>query len=153
MSEGQELDQSSMQGEVARLMELLRTIVRLLGYTNREVERRANFNHATAVRYFSGEGEPKVEFLLGVLRAIGLEEWEFFALAYPEREETSATYKKLQRLVAQLVPATPARPPQAAPAVPAEPEWKTEQMEREIRDMVEKALQKATAPEANKGVA
>lgn len=152
MSESQEQDQNSVRDEISRLMELLRTIVRLLGYTNRDVERRANINHATAVRYFRGEGEPKLEFLLGALGAIGLEPWEFFALAYPEREQTSAAYQKLQRLVAQLVPAAP-RPPQAAPAEPAEPDWKTKELEREIRAMVEKVLEKATQPEANKGVA
>jgi transcriptional regulator with XRE-family HTH domain len=152
MSESQELDQSSVQGETARLMELLRTIVRLLGYTNRDVERRANLNHATAVRYFRGEGEPKIEFLLGVLKAIGLEYWEFFALAYPEREESSAAYQKLLRLLQQLFPGS-ARTPQAAQPEPTHSDWKKEELQREIRAMVEEAIRKSAVPEADKGVA
>ncbi|HEX6863593.1 MAG TPA: helix-turn-helix transcriptional regulator, partial [Thermoanaerobaculia bacterium] len=89
MDKSMEVDQGAVQGEMARLMELLRTIVRMLGFTNREVERRAGLNHATAVRYFRGEGEPKLEFLLAVCKAIGLEYWEFFDIAYPQRKEPS----------------------------------------------------------------
>lgn len=137
---------------MARLMELLRTIVRLLGHTNRDVERRAGLNHTTAVRYFRGEGEPKLEFLLAVLRAIGLEYWEFFELAYPERTQPSAAGQKLRRLLEQLVPPA-ARSPQAAAAEPAEPDWKTEELQREIRAMVEEAIRKIAVPEADKGVA
>lgn len=145
MSENQELDQGSVQEETARLMELLRTIVRMLGYTNRDVERRANLNHATAVRYFRGEGEPKIEFLLGVLRAIGLEYWEFFALAYPEREESSAAYQKLVRLLQQLFPGS-ARMSQ-------EVDVKMEELRREVRAMVDERLRASEVPDAKKGVA
>jgi len=133
MSETQEVDQKGGQEEMARLMELLRTIVRLLGYTNRDVERRAGISHATAMRYFSGEGEPKLEFLLAVVRAVGLEYWEFFDLAYPERKEPSASGQKLRRLLAQFLPSSP--PPEEKPPLqPAD----LEAMLREIRALVEK---------------
>lgn len=152
MSESQELDQGSVQEEMSRLMELLRTIVRLLGYTNREVERRANLNHATAVRYFRGEGEPKIEFLLGVLRAIGLEYWEFFSLAYPGREGSSAAYQKLQRLLEQLVPAS-ARISQAARPEAAEIDGKLEELRREVRAMMEEKRREPAVLDAGKGAA
>lgn len=137
MSESENMDQSGVPEEMARLMELLRTIVRLLGYTNRDVERRAGLNHATAVRNFRGEGEPKLEFLLAVVKAIGLEYWEFFELAYPERQEPSASAQRLQRLLSQFVPAA-ARPAEKPPAQ-QELEEMLEEMRRDIRSLLDKA--------------
>ena len=138
MSENPDGNQNGEKEEMARLMELLRTIVRLLGYTNRDVERRAGLNHATAVRNFRGEGEPKLEFLLAVLKAIGLEYWEFFEIAYPERREPSASGRKLQRLLSQFVPGA-ARPVEKPPLPPHELESMLEEMRRDIRALVEKA--------------
>jgi len=136
MSKAPEVDQNGTQEEMARLMELLRTIVRMLGFTNRDVERRAGLNHATAVRYFRGEGEPKLEFVLGVVKAIGLEYWEFFELAYPERSEPSASGQKLRRLLDQLVPSrTPAEPSLRG----KELEEMIDELRREVRALTEKA--------------
>ena len=138
MSEIEDVDQNGVQEEMARLMELLRTIVRLLGFTNRDVERRAGLNHATAVRNFRGEGEPKLEFLLAVVKAIGLDYQEFFELAYPERREPSASGQKLRRLLSQFVPASD-RPAEKPPLQPQELEEMLEEMRRDIRALVEKA--------------
>jgi transcriptional regulator with XRE-family HTH domain len=138
MSEIQDADQGGAKEEMARLMELLRTIVRLLGYTNRDVERRAGLNHATAVRNFRGEGEPKLEFLLAVVQAVGLDYREFFEIAYPERREPSASGQKLQRLLSQFVPAA-ARPAEKPPLQAQELEEMLEEMRRDIRALVEKA--------------
>lgn len=137
MSENQEVDQKGVQEEIARLLELLRTIVRLLGYTNRDVERRAGLNHATAVRNFRGEGEPKLEFLLAVVKAIGLEPWEFFELAYPERREPSASGQKLRRLLSQFVPASALAVETSLPQS-QELEEMLEEMRRDIRSLLEK---------------
>ncbi|HWM92901.1 MAG TPA: hypothetical protein VN493_19210 [Thermoanaerobaculia bacterium] len=113
-------------------MELLRTIVRMLGFTNREIERRANLNHATSVKYFRGEGEPKLDFVLAVVRAIGLEYWEFFELAYPERGQPSVSGQRLRRLLNQF--------PRAEPAAPARHlEEMIEELRREVRALTEKS--------------
>ncbi len=118
-------------------MELLRTIVRMLGYTNRDVERRAGLNHATAVRYFRGEGEPKLEFLLAVVSAIGLEHWEFFDIAYPQRQEASTQGLRLRRLLNQLVPSS-VKPVEKAALQGKELEAMLEEMRNSIRTLVEK---------------
>jgi DNA-binding phage protein len=139
MSDIQESDQSGAKEEMARLMELLRTIVRLLGFTNRDVERRAGLNHATAVRNFRGEGEPKLEFLLAVVKAVGLDYREFFEIAYPDRREPSDSGQKLQRLLSQFVPTAAARPAGKPPRQAQELEEMLEEMRRDIRALVEKA--------------
>ena len=137
MNESPQVDQAVIADEMARLMELLRTIVRMLGYTNRDVERRAGLNHATAVRYFRGEGEPKLEFVLAVVTAIGLEHWEFFDIAYPQRQELSAQGQRLRRLLNQLVPSS-AKPAEKPPLQGKELEALLEEMRSGIRALVEK---------------
>jgi len=122
---------------MARIMELLRTIVRMLGYTNRDVERRAGLNHATAVRYFRGEGEPKLEFLLAVVSAIGLEHWEFFEIAYPQRQEPSTQGLRLRRLLNQLVPSS-VKPVEKTALQGKELEAVLEEMRNSIQALVEK---------------
>lgn len=137
MNESPEVDQGAVHGEMARLMELLRTIVRMLGYTNRDVERRAGLNHATAVRYFRGEGEPKLEFVLAVVKAIGLEYWEFFDIAYPRRQEPSASGQRLRRLLHQLVPSS-APPAEKLPLQGNDLEAVLEELRRGIQALVER---------------
>ena len=137
MNESPQVDQAVIAGEMARLMELLRTIVRMLGYTNRDVERRAGLNHATAVRYFRGEGEPKLEFVLAVVSAIGLEHWEFFDIAYPQRQERSAQGQRLRRLLNQLVPSS-VKPAEKPALQGKEMEAMLEEMRNSLRTLVEK---------------
>jgi transcriptional regulator with XRE-family HTH domain len=150
----EEPSDETVAGEVRRLTDLLRTLVRLLGYTNRDVERRANLNHATAVRYFRGEGEPRLEFILAVVKAIGLEYWEFFELAYAQRPPESAAGKKLRRMLERLLPgpvparpaAAPAEPPQeAAPLRRSEMEALLADFRREMREALQPPA--AAAPE------
>ena len=137
MNETANVDQGQVHDEMVRLMELLRTIVRMLGYTNRDVERRAGLNHATAVRYFRGEGEPKLEFVLAVAKAIGLEYWEFFDIAYPQRQEPSASGQRLRRLLNQLVPSS-VKPAEKPPLQGKELEALLEEMRRNLQALVEK---------------
>lgn len=137
MNETANVDQGQVHDEMVRLMELLRTIVRMLGYTNRDVERRAGLNHATAVRYFRGEGEPKLEFVLAVAKAIGLEYWEFFDIAYPQRQEPSASGQRLRRLLNQLVPSS-VKPVEKPPLQGKELEAMLEEMRRNLQALVEK---------------
>jgi hypothetical protein len=117
--------------EVRRLLELLRTLMRMLAFSNREVERRMELNHSTLSRVFGGVVEAKLELVLGVARAIGLEYDEFFALAYPDRRAAAAespAARKIHSMLQDLRPSgfsAPARqeePPAAALRAPlAEP--------------------------------
>jgi transcriptional regulator with XRE-family HTH domain len=76
-----------MDAEVQRLIKILRTAMRILGVTNREVERRLGMSPSYLTRVFSGGIELKAEHLIQISRAIGLEPAEFFHLAYPKRNE------------------------------------------------------------------
>jgi len=82
--------------EVQRLLEVIRTLMRMLGFTNREVERRLGLHPSSLTRFFNGQVEAKLELVLSIARAIGLEYGELFAFAYPgigELEESEAGLK------------------------------------------------------------
>lgn len=138
MDESQNLEEIALKGETARLMELLRTVVRMLGYTNRDVVRRAGLHQVTAAKYFRGEGEPKLDFVLAVLRAIELHPWEFFDLAYPERGEPSEAGLTIRRLLTQFTPAA-IRPAEKPPLQGRELEEMLEELRSEIRALAEKS--------------
>jgi DNA-binding phage protein len=138
MDESQNLDEIAGNGETARLMDLLRTLVRMLGYTNRDVARRAGLHQVTAAKYFRGEGEPKLDFVLAVLRAIELQPWEFFDFAYPERGEPSEAGQRIRRLLTQFTPAA-ARPAEKPPLQGRELEEMLEELRREIRALAGKS--------------
>ena len=125
MSQGTEKDPD--KEEVRRLLDLLRTLMRMLGFSNREVERRMGLNHGSVSRVFSGLIEAKLELVLGAARAIGLEYDEFFAFAYPDLrplERESEAARRIRSMLEDLRPSgsrlgRPA-PPQEAPP-PAAP--------------------------------
>jgi transcriptional regulator with XRE-family HTH domain len=117
------------QEEVRRLLDLLRTLMRMLGFSNREVERRMGLNHGSVSRVFSGHIEAKLELVLGAARAIGLEYDEFFALAYPELRPPEGESEAARRIRSMLEdlrplgrrPGRSAPPPEAPPPPLAEP--------------------------------
>jgi len=61
--------------------------MRVLGVTNREVERKLGQSPSYLSRVFSGGIELKAEHLILIPRAMGMEPAEFFHLAYPKRTE------------------------------------------------------------------
>jgi transcriptional regulator with XRE-family HTH domain len=98
-------------------MDILRTLMRMLGVSNREVERRLELNTSTLSRVFGGIVEAKLELVLSIARAIGLEYVEFFAFAYPELPETpSESARRLLSMLEGLHPGRLARLAGTAPA-------------------------------------
>jgi len=132
---GQEKD------EVRRLLDILHTFMRMLGISNREVERRLDLKHGTISRLLGGQIEAKLELVLSVARAIGLEYEEFFAFAYPDRSasgsETPAA-RKIRTMLEDLRP--PRSRSEASPAAPLQRAELFEDVKRAVREiMVEMA--------------
>ena len=135
--------------EVQRRLDVLRTLLRMLAHSNREVERRLELKHSAVTRLFSGVVEAKLELVLGIVRSIGLGYDEFFAFAYPERRsagEETATARRIRTLLKDLQPAgiravppaeerpAPARPALAAAAVDRD------ELLRDLREVVRQVL-------------
>jgi transcriptional regulator with XRE-family HTH domain len=105
--------------EVQRLLEVLKTLMRVLGVTNREVERRLKLHPSSLTRFFNGQVEAKLELVLGIARALGLEYSELFAFAYPSqsKEPESASSQKIRSVLDGLAPPKKRNsPPPPAPS-------------------------------------
>ena len=120
--------------EVDRLMNVLRTAIRLLGLTNREIERRLQMTPSYLSRLFGGAIELKVEHVIAIARAIGIEPAEFFALAYPRLPDPpSEPYETIRTLLRDMQqPESSSRTPVALTA---------EEIDERIRESVRQALQ------------
>src|ERR1700710_556892 len=116
-----EAPEGSVSADPRQLMELLRPLARARGFSNAALARDANVALASLVRYFKGDAEPRLDFVLAVVRAIGLDPREFFEMAYADRETPSASRQSLDRI---LGPIRPGKVLESPP--PKEPEPKPE---------------------------
>ena len=59
------------------------------------------------MRYFKGDAEPRLDFVLAVVRAIGLEVREFFELAYPDPTTSTAARQRIEQILRPIRPGKP----------------------------------------------
>jgi transcriptional regulator with XRE-family HTH domain len=122
--------------EVERLLNVLRVVVRLLGLSNREIERRLGLTPSYVSRLFAGAIELKVEHILSIVRAVGLEPWEFYELAYPRRADApSEAYRSIHSLLGGL----------QAPLqeLPSPSQGGSKMTRREIDEMIQESVRQA----------
>lgn len=147
--------QTPVDDEVRRLMELVRALARTLGYNNSALARAGGVPLASLVRYFKGEGEPKLEFLLAVVQALGLEVREFFELAYPPPKGPSAARLKIERILGPVRPGgmfVPSAPePETAALHRGDIEKMMDELRRDVRAIVEGQARKKAPPAAKPG--
>jgi transcriptional regulator with XRE-family HTH domain len=121
------------QAEVDRLLTVLRTAIRLLGLTNREIERRLSLTPSYLGRLFGGSIELKVEHVLAISRAMGLEPAELFELAYPRRPDPpTEAARTIRKLLRDMQPPEP----EGRPAVAIS----DEELQQKIQESVRQAL-------------
>jgi transcriptional regulator with XRE-family HTH domain len=75
-----------MNEEIKRLLNVLRTAMKILDITNREVEKKLGLSYGYLSRLFAGAIDLKMEHVLDICQAIGLRPAEFFHLAYPRMQ-------------------------------------------------------------------
>jgi DNA-binding phage protein len=114
--------------EVRQLMDLLRTLARARGFSNAALARSADVALASLVRYFKGDAEPRLDFVIAVVRAIGLEVREFFEMAYPELETPTEARQSIERI---LGPVRPGRLLETPPPKELEPKPEVVPLRRE----------------------
>src|SRR5215207_9224635 len=124
-----------MSSEVERLLTVFRTAMRILGITNRDVEKKLGVSPSYLSRLFSGTIELKVEHVLELVTAIGLDPAEFFHLAYPRLPEPgSDSAQRLRQMLRDLQPPSA----ETRTAVPTQ---------EEIDQMLVRSLRKLLAEE------
>jgi transcriptional regulator with XRE-family HTH domain len=118
------------KAEIKRILELLRTLSRMLGLTNREIERRMGLTPSYLSRLYGGFIEVKLEHVFGIARAMGLKPGEFFEFAYPSRTEPpSDAAIVIRRILRDLQPTAP-----DTPASPQAPMIRQEDIQQMVQD-------------------
>ena len=123
--------------EILRILDLLRTLIRILGLSNREIERRVGFSPSYLSRLFGNYLELKYEHVLEISRALGITPREFFELAYPDNAEPpTESMKRIRTVLQNMQPSRPVEVPQkAAPGLSAE------EVERRIQEALRQVFQ------------
>jgi transcriptional regulator with XRE-family HTH domain len=125
-----------INAEILRILDLLRTLIRILGLSNREIERRAGFSPSYLSRLFGNYLELKYEHVLEISRALGITPREFFELAYPDSGETpTESMKRVRQVLQNMQPSRPVEPPKPVPGLSAE------EVERRIQEALRQVFQ------------
>ena len=98
-------NEPAIKAETAHMIQVLRAALRVLGYTNREIETRLGVSGGYLTRLFNGTLELRFQHIVDIARAIGLEPAEVFQLAYPQ--PPSPPTESAQRLRETFGPRTP----------------------------------------------
>jgi transcriptional regulator with XRE-family HTH domain len=129
------------EAENQRILDLLRTLIRLLGLSNREIERRIGLSPSYLSRLFGGYLELKFEHVLEISRALGLEPGEIFELAYPESSKPpSESMERIRNVADTLQRSRPAAEPAPKPAPEPAPVISTE-VEHRVQEVFRQVLQ------------
>ena len=126
------------EAENQRILDLLRTLIRMLGLSNREIERRIGLSPSYLSRLFGGYLELKFEHVLEISQALGLEPGEIFELAYPKSSKPpSESMEKIRNLINSLQPSRPV----AEPAPQPSPGLALDELERRILEAIRKVFE------------
>jgi transcriptional regulator with XRE-family HTH domain len=141
-----------MRPETEHIIQILKTAMRVLGFTNREVEQRLGVSGGYLTRLFNGTMELRFEHVVDIARAIGLEPEEVFHLAYPQpRNPPTDSAQRLREMFpssgAAPLPAE-ARPEPAAADASALSAALEQDMERLMMKMFRKFFAEMIVKEA-----
>jgi len=125
----------------------LKTLMRILGFRNADVERKLGWSVSYLSRLYSGGIELRFEHIVDIAGALGLRQEEVFRFAYPDlNDEPSEAARQVRQATASLggirLPAAPAEP--EAPRPPALTEA---DVERIVAKTLRRFLSDGTPPD------
>jgi len=139
-----------MMEDTERLLKILRTAVRVLGFTNQELEDKLGVYHGYVGRIFKGTIQLQFEDIVKIARALEMDPGEIFQLAYPQTSNGATEgARRLQEALKSLQPAAAPAPEAPAPAAP-EPAPSTASglsaaLEQEMERMVQRKFEQFLA--------
>ena len=133
-----------MKPETQHIIQFLRTAMRVLGYTNREVERKLGVSGGYLTRVFSGVMELRFEHIVDIAKVIGLEPAEIFYFAYPQPRTpmTDAAQRLRDAMGGTQAPAAPSPSPQLSDELSSELEGDGSALEKELERLMMKTFQR-----------
>jgi len=123
-----------MHPETQRLINLVKVSLRILGISNRELAKRLEMSPSYVSKLLSGASELRLEHLMRICDAIGIQPAEFFAMAYPVPvAKASLTAMRLHELLRSVSPFPP-------PRTMTRPDFSDEQVQEMLRTALEKLM-------------
>jgi transcriptional regulator with XRE-family HTH domain len=126
-----------MKPQTQHMIGVLRTTIRALGFTNREIETRLGVSRGYLTRLFAGTMDLRFDHISDIAEAIGVEPEELLRLAYPPVQKPVAP--EVERLRHALGVAPPVEA-----ATTAEPAGNSS-LERELERIIAKTFRKMFA--------
>lgn len=131
----------------------LKTLMRILGFRNADIERKLGWSVSYLSRLYSGGIELRFEHIVDIAGALGLRQDEVFRFAYPETgEEPSEAAKSVRQATANFggvrLPAGSAA--SATPAAPPPPILTEADVERIVAKTLRRILSDGTPPDDEK---
>jgi transcriptional regulator with XRE-family HTH domain len=125
-----------MDPETAHMINVLRTVMRVLGFRNADLERKLGLSTSYLSRLFSGGIELRFEHIVLLSKAMGLRPDEIFRFAYPETGEVPSEAAR------RLRASTGSFQPPAPPSVPAQPAQPAPPSEADLERLMAKTLRR-----------
>jgi hypothetical protein len=93
----------AIRPEVRYVLDALKSAIRILGYTVRDIENRLRYSHGYLSRVFAGTIELKMEHVIDIAKALEVEPAELLAFVYPTLMDPAspAAYELWQRVGGQ----------------------------------------------------
>lgn len=104
-----------MTPETEHMITVLRTVMRVLGYRNADLERKLGLSTSYLSRLFSGGIELRFQHIVDLANAMGLRVDEIFRFAYPETGEVASDSARRLRAATGSFQPTAARTAAAPP--------------------------------------
>lgn len=123
-----------MKPPTQHMIDVLRTTLRALGFTNREIETRLGVSRGYLTRLFAGTMDLRFDHISEIAEAIGVEPEELLRLAFPPVQKPVAPEVERLRLALGVTPP----PSETAPA-------EDSSLERELERIIAKTFKKMFA--------
>lgn len=104
-----------VEKEVQRYLELLEGVIKVEGFSIREVERRLGWGKGTLNGIFRGKIELKLRHLFGILDLLGYTPEQFYDLAHRKLPEGTSVAQRILRILDDIGVERPVKPQEPAP--------------------------------------
>jgi transcriptional regulator with XRE-family HTH domain len=131
--------QAKMSPEVKKMLDVLRSVIRGLGYNYQDVATKLGLSSGYMSRLFSGKIELKFQHIVDISRALGFEPDEIFQLAYPPGKDSPST-SALRYQMLTHAGVTPWAPPRPLSPLSPRPSSQEEELEHQVASALRKLL-------------
>lgn len=76
--------------EVRQVLDALKSAIRILGYTARDIENKLRYSHGYLSRVFAGTIELKMEHIIDIAKALEVDPEELLAFVYPTLKDPAS---------------------------------------------------------------